>query len=83
MASALKTWRQERRAAQFWEKARTRSAVLPRGELVEYLDTTLMTASQAISRYRRSEDPETRENQLFEVRMQLEAALGMLDNMIS
>ena len=83
MASAYKTWRLERRAAAFWSKAQTRSAVLPRGELIEYLDTTLMTAGQAVSRYRRSENLDERENYLYELRMQLEAALGMTDNLLS
>jgi hypothetical protein len=56
---------------------------LPRGEVIEHIDITLMTASQAISRFRNSVDPETRNDQLLEIRMNLEAALGMVDNIIS
>lgn len=46
-------------------------------ELVENIDIALMTGSQAISRYRSGIN---REDQLWELRMNLEAALGMLDN---
>lgn len=82
MASALKTWRQARRANEFWERARARSETLPKAQAVEYLETILMTAGQALSRYRNSLDPETKEDQLLELRMNLEAALGMLDNLV-
>jgi hypothetical protein len=82
MASALKTWRQSRREAQFWERARVRSETLPKGEILEHLDTTIMMSGQAISRYRNAGDRESKEDQLLELRMNLEAALGMLDNLL-
>lgn len=82
MPSALKTWRQSRREAQFWEKARARSSSLPTGEVVSNIDLTVMMAGQAISRYRNTVDQQGREDQLLELRMNLEAALGMLDNLI-
>lgn len=82
MASALKTWRQSRREAQFWQKAQARSVSLAKGEVVNSIDLTLMSAGQAISRYRTLVDPEMKTDQLFELRMQLEAALGMLDNLL-
>jgi hypothetical protein len=82
MPSPLKTWRQSRREDQFWEKSRARSRILPRGEVIEYIDTAVMMAGGAISRYRGSTDTSMREVQLLELRMNLEAALGMLDNLI-
>lgn len=82
MTSALKTWRQTRRESNYWSKARTRSETLPPNQILEYLDTTLMLAGQAVSRYRNSFNPETRHDQLLELRMNLEAALGMLDNLL-
>ena len=55
---------------------------MPRGEVVDYIDTTIMTAGQAVSRFRNSVDPETRNDQLLELRMNLEAALGMVDDLL-
>ena len=83
MPSALKTWRQDRREAEYWQRAQVRAEHLPRGQVIEHIDTTIMTAGQAISRFRNSVDPETRNDQLLELRMNLEAALGMVDNVIS
>lgn len=83
MASALKAWRQDRREAQYWARARARSETLPRGEVLEYIDTTVMMAGQAISRFRNAVDPDTRDDQLHELRMNLEAALGMVDDLMS
>lgn len=82
MSSALKTWRQTRRATQFWERARARSESLPPGEIVQNIDLALMMSGQAVSRYRNLTDRQAREDQLLELRMNLEAALGMLDNLI-
>lgn len=53
------------------------------GELLDSIDLAVMTAGQAISRCRNATDEDARENQLFELRMNLEAALGMLDNLLS
>lgn len=82
MASALKTWRQARRENEFWEKARARSRILPKGEVIEYLDVCVMVAGGAISKYRNATDASMREEQLLELRINLEAALGMLDNLL-
>lgn len=82
MTSPLKTWRQSRREAEFWAKARARSERLPKGETIGTIDVTIMMAGQAISRYRQLENPDMREDQLRELRMNLEAALGMLDTIL-
>jgi hypothetical protein len=82
LTSALKTWRQSRRASEYWEKARARSQTLPPGQVLEYLETTVMLSGQALSRYRNAALPEAKQDQLLELRMNLEAALGMLDNLL-
>jgi hypothetical protein len=82
MASALKTWRQSRRQADFWQRAKTRSETLPKAEVLYNIDLAIMTAGQAISRYRTSSDQQVRQDQLLEVQMHLEAALGMLDHLL-
>jgi hypothetical protein len=57
--------------------------MLPRGEVLESIDLAIMMSGQAISRYRQlSDNPEMRGDQLLELRMNLEAALGMLDNLM-
>ena len=83
MASAFKTWRQERREADFWRRATQRADVLPRGEVLDVIDTTIMMAGRAVSQYRATDDPERREDQLCELRMNLEASLGMVDNLVA
>lgn len=80
--SALKEWRQSRREAQYWDKARQRSRTLSEGEIVSQIDLALMTCGQAISKYRYSSSRENQVDQLLEVRLNLEAALGMLDNVL-
>lgn len=42
-----------------------------------------MLAGQALSRYRNAGNSDTRQDQLLELRMNLEAALGMLDNLLT
>ena len=83
MTSALKTWRQSRRQSEYWQRARARSENLPSAAIVEYLETTVMLAGQALSRYRNAGNSDTRQDQLLELRMNLEAALGMLDNLLT
>jgi hypothetical protein len=78
----LKRWRQERSGALYWQRATTRSKSMPRGEVVAQIDLAVMTAGQAISRYRSASDADSQEVQLLELRINLEAALGMLDNVI-
>lgn len=82
MASALKRWRQERREAGFWEKARVRSTSMREGEIVGEVDLTLMQCGQALTRYRSQGDRDVQLDQLREVRMGLEACLGMLENVL-
>jgi hypothetical protein len=82
VASALTEWRRRRREAEFWRKARVRSQSLSKREIVDYIDTTLMVASQTVSRYRNATDRQFREDQLLELRINLEACLGMLENVL-
>ena len=82
MASALRRWRQERREAGFWEKARVRSTSMREGEIVGEVDLTLMQCGQALTRYRTGGDRDVQLDQLREVRMGLEACLGMLENVL-
>ena len=79
----LKDWRQYRRDTGFWKKARERSANMAEAEIVGQVDLSLLTMGQAISRYRSgSGNRETQLDQLFEVRMNLEACLGMIENVL-
>ena len=85
----LKDWRRARREAAYFDKAMKRSSTMREGEIVEAVDLALMTAGQAISRYRSpggssvNPNPEYRMDQLREVRISLEAALGMLENVLN
>jgi hypothetical protein len=47
------------------------------GQIVEQVDLSLFGAAQAVSRYRNGEG--NRQDQLSEIRMNLEAALGMME----
>jgi hypothetical protein len=78
--SALKEWRQRKKEANFFQAAQMRSKTMLEGEIVANIELALMAAGQAASRYRQSIDKDSQEIQLYEIRMQLEAALGMLDN---
>jgi hypothetical protein len=52
-------------------------------EIVSEIDLSLMSAGQAISRYRsRGSNRDNQLDQLREVRINLEACLGMLENII-
>ena len=56
---------------------------MSRGEVLDYIDTTIMMAGRCVSRYRtEGRDGELRDEQLYELQMNLEAALGMLDNIL-
>jgi len=52
------------------------------GEVVANIDLALMSAGQAITRYRQAMDKQMQEDQLRELRIHLEASLGMLDNIL-
>lgn len=81
--SALSQWRQARRDAGFWKKARDRSASLREPEIVNEIDTIIMTMGAMVSRYRQmAGNRETQLDQLRELRLHLEASLGMLENVI-
>lgn len=82
MPSTLKEWRRSRREAGYWEKARNRSATMLEGEIVSNVDLALMTASQALTKYRHISNREGQLDQLLECRLNLEAALGMLENVL-
>jgi hypothetical protein len=60
----------------------TRAKNLPRGEVLSYIDQAVMMSGRAISQYRSVTDPELAENELLELRMNLEAALGMVDDLL-
>jgi hypothetical protein len=55
---------------------------MPTGEVVGQIDLTVLNAGRALSRYRSARDSQDQEDQLLELRIHLEAALGMLDNVI-
>jgi hypothetical protein len=59
-----------------------RSKSLPRGEVLNYIDQAIMMSGRAVSRYRNPVDPDTQEDELLELRMNLEAALGMVDDLM-
>jgi hypothetical protein len=83
VASALKTWRRDRRETGFWKKARDRSASLREAEIVNEVDVALMSMGQALSRYRQTGgNREFQLDQLYETRLHLEACLGMLENVL-
>jgi hypothetical protein len=81
--SALRDWRRNRRDTGFWKKARDRSASLREPEIVNEIDVSIMTMGQTISRYRSlAGNREPQLDQLRELRLHLEASLGMLENVI-
>lgn len=83
MPSALKLWRQARRDCGYWEKARNRSFSMREAEIVNEIDTAIMTMGQTISRYRHlAGERESQLDQLREVRLQLEICLGMVENVL-
>ena len=85
MASALKEWRRSRREDGYWRKARDRSASLREAEIVNEVDVAVMMCGQALTRYRSGSftgDREAQLDQLRELRLQMEACLGMLENVI-
>jgi len=83
VASALKIWRRDRRETGYWKKARDRSYSLREAEIINEVDVAVMTVGQALSRYRQlTGNREPQLDQLREVRLHLEACLGMLENVI-
>lgn len=51
-------------------------------DILNEVDLTIMTMGQAVSRYRQAGQREMQLDQLFELRMGLEACLGMLENVL-
>jgi len=84
VANPLRAWRQDRRETGYWKKARDRSASLREPEIVQEVDLGLLGAGQAVSRYRNGggHGRDYQLDQLREVRLHLEACLGMLENVI-
>jgi hypothetical protein len=81
--SALRDWRRHRRDTGFWKKARDRSTSLREPEIVNEIDVAIMTMGQTISRYRSlAGNREPQLDQLRELRLHLEASLGMLENVL-
>jgi hypothetical protein len=52
------------------------------GEIVSEIDISLMGAGRALTRYRQFSERELQLDQLREARLNLEACLGMLENVI-
>jgi hypothetical protein len=84
LPNPLKEWRRNRRDTGFWQKARDRSASLREAEVVGEVDLALMNAGHCLTRYRQfaDVDREAQLDQLREVRLHLEACLGMMENVI-
>jgi len=83
LPNPLKEWRRNRRDTGFWQKARDRSASLREAEVVGEVDLALMNAGHALTKYRQlTGDREAQLDQLREVRLHLEASLGMMENVI-
>ena len=82
MPSLLKEWRRTRRESGYWQKARERSEVLREPEIVNEIELAVMLMGQHLSMYRRGGDRERQLDQLREVRLGLEACLGMLENIL-
>jgi hypothetical protein len=81
--SALKDWRRDRRDSGYWKKARDRSASLREPEILAEIDLAVMQMGMMISRYRsNSDNREIQLDQLGELRLSLEACLGMLENVL-
>lgn len=84
MANPLKLWRQARRETGFWAKARDRSASLREAEIINEVDLAIMGIGQAVTRYRGAAgNRDGQLDQLFEIRMNLEACLGMMENVLT
>lgn len=81
--SALRDWRRNKREDGYWKRARDRSASLREPEIVNEIDTTIMTMGAMVSRYRQmAGNRESQVDQLRELRLHLEASLGMLENVL-
>jgi hypothetical protein len=81
--SVLKDWRRDRRDTGYWKKARDRSASLREGEILNEVDLAVMDMGRTVSRYRQSTgDRQLQLDQLRELRLNLEACLGMLENVL-
>jgi hypothetical protein len=81
--SVLKDWRRDRRETGYWKKARDRSASLREGEILNEVDLAVMDMGRTVSRYRQSTgDRQLQLDQLRELRLNLEACLGMLENVL-
>jgi hypothetical protein len=79
--SVLREWRRDRRDTGYWKKARERSGSMREAEIVSEIDLALMGGGLIITRYR-SSDRKTQLDQLKELRLSLEACLGMLENVL-
>ena len=73
-----KAWRNSVRGAQYFERATERSAHMSDYQVIEQIELALYGAGQSITRFRQSTGV-SRDDQLRELRMYLEASLGMLE----
>ena len=75
----LHTWRINRREETFYRRAMARADKFSTTEAVHQIDLALMASEQCLTRYRHAVDSEYQEDQLREVRFNLEVCLGILD----
>jgi hypothetical protein len=73
-----KAWRNSVRTASYFERATERATHMSDYQVMEQIELALYGSGQSISRFRQSTG-ETRDDQLRELRMYLEASLGMLE----
>lgn len=82
VVNTLKTWRRHRRDSELYQKAIHRAGYMTEPELVAQVDLALMHSAGALNRYRHVSDKEIRQDQLREVRINLEACLAMLESVL-
>jgi hypothetical protein len=83
VSSVLKDWRRSKQEAEYFAKAQRRSQNMSEAEVMAHVDLALLTAGQAVSRYRNfASDRLFQTDQLRELKINLEAALGMLENVL-
>lgn len=73
-----KAWRNSIREAEYFERSVDRSAHMSDHQVLEQIELALYGGGQAITRFRQTTG-EAKDDQLRELRMYLEASLGMLE----
>lgn len=75
----LQTWRINRREETFYRRAMARADKFSTADAVMQIDLALMASEQCLTRYRHAFDKDYQEDQLREIRFNLEVCLGILD----